>query len=152
MKKALALSTLIVSVLALMAVLNMGFASFISIGTYDAVTGEAKTVFAVGEPVRIKASSDGKPINITVKDPDGITVYFESYDDLNYDKTLNGITVKSGWYTVEVSSPINSQQYNFACISFNVIPEAPLGTIGTATIIVLAFTSFGLIKQRRSKI
>lgn len=124
------------------------FAADISVGTYDA-TGQPKEIFAAGEQVRIKASSSQTPITIVVKDPDGLVVHSEVYDGNEYDETLSGITTKSGWYTVEASSPIDSTLKNFACTYFNVVPDVPLGTAGAATAIVFALAFYSLARRRK---
>jgi hypothetical protein len=131
--------------------LTIGFAAYISIGTYDATTGQPKEIFAAGEQVRIKANSSDKPITIVVKDPDGYVVHNEEYDGYEYDKVLSGLTTKGGWYTVEASSPIDTVRINFACTYFNVVPDVPLGTAGATTAIAFALAFYSLARRRKLK-
>jgi len=82
-----------------------------------------RDTFAGGEAVRIIAESSHKPITITATDPDGNVVHSEIYDGYIYDKTINGLTDKSGWYTVEASSPMDNVRKNYACTYLHVVPE-----------------------------
>ncbi len=132
-------------------IVKLGKAGSISVGTYDAA-GVPREVFLEGEEVRIIAESTDSPITITVTDPDGIIVLTETYYGYIYNKTLGGLTEKSGWYTVEAASPIDQVRRNYASTYFNVIPEVPFGTITAATAGLFALGFYGLKRSRKQLI
>ena len=133
--------------LSLLMIVRPILAGSISAGTYDA-TGIPRDTFASGEAIRIVAESSHKPITVTVTDPDGNVAHFEIYDGYIYDKTLNGLTDKSGWYTVEASSPIDNVRKNYACTYLHVVPEIPLGTLGALAAILLAMGFFSFVRHK----
>lgn len=133
--------------LSLLVIVRPILAGSISAGTYD-VTGLPRDTFAGGEAVRIIAESTHSPITITVTDPDGNVAHTETYDGFIYDKILNDLTDKSGWYTVEASSPMDNVRKNYACIYLHVVPEIPLGTLGALTAILLAMGFFSFIRNK----
>jgi hypothetical protein len=122
-------------------------AASISVGVYDKL-GNSRDTFNIGEDIRVIASSSNEPITIVISDPDGVIIYTEVYNGYTYDKTLSGLTLKLGWYTVEASSPLNSKKINYACTYFNVVPEIPTGTIGVATVFLLSMGFYGLMKRK----
>lgn len=142
------LALVVLGVLAFSFVMNAAEASNISVGTYD-VTGLAKDTFASLEDVRIIAQSSHTPITIRIFDPDDVEVYSATMDVYVYDETISGVTTKSGLYTVEASSPMSSAQKNFATVFFNVVPEAPIGTVSIALVMISAFGFYGLVKRRK---
>lgn len=142
----LALATL--AVLLCSSLVKVGKAGSISVGTYD-VWGSPRDVFSGGEDIRIIADSSDKPITITVTDPHGNAVYNETYSGFRYDKTLSGLTKKSGWYTVEASSPMDKARKNYACTYFNTVPEIPLGTFGAAATILLGLSFYGFVRRKK---
>jgi len=149
MRKAFAyLALVVLGVLTFSFVMNAAKASNISVGTYD-VTGLAKDTFASLEDVRIIAQSSHKPITIIIFDSDDVEVYSETMDVYVYDETISGITTKSGLYTVQASSPLSSTRKNFAIVFFNIVPEAPIGTISIALVMISAFGFYGLVKRRK---
>lgn len=150
MKRTVAYMALIVlGALMLSSLMNVAKAPSISVGTYDSNTGAAKDAFVPLEDVRIIAQSSHRPITINILDPDNVEVYSETVDSYNYERTITGITVRSGWYTVDASSPLSSTRKNFATVSFNVVPEAPFGTVSFAIVSLGAFGLYGLIKRRK---
>jgi len=148
MKKTLTFLTL-----AMVAALSCSFlvkhvnAGSISVGIYD-TTGLLRETFNVGEDIRIIADSSDMPITITVRDPDDVVVYTESYEGYKYDKILSGLTGKLGWYTVEATSSIDTVRRNYSCTYFNVVPEIPLGTIGAAAATFLGLGFYGLVRRK----
>ena len=137
LKKKLLLCSLLI-----LAIIQCGFlvqvvqAGSIDVGVYDA-SGTLREIFGVGEDIRIIASSSDKPITIVILDPDGIVVHTETVDAYDYNKILSGLTTKLGWYTVEASSPIDIVRKNYGCTFFHVIPEIPLGTLGSLATLIL---------------
>jgi hypothetical protein len=130
MKKTLTFLVSVVFVALLCSFLvKVGQAGGISLGTYG-TTGLPRDFFNQGEAVRIIANSTDMPILINVTDPDGIVVYTETYYGYVYDKILSGLTEKLGKYTVEASSPYDTEQKNYARTYFNIVPT-PVG--GEAT-------------------
>jgi len=119
----------------------------ISVGTYDS-TGLPRDTFAAGESVRIIADSSHSPITITVTDPDGNDVHTETYEGYKYDKILDGLTDKSGWYTVEASSAMDEVRKNYACTYLHVVPEIPLGTLGALAAIFLGMGFFAFVRRK----
>ncbi len=149
MKRTQAYMALIVlSVFAVSSLMAMAKASSISVGTYD-VTGLARDTFARLEDVRIIAQSSSKPITIKLFDPDNVEVFSETRDVYIYDRTVSGVTTKSGVYTVEASSPFSTTRKNFATVFFNVIPEAPFGTASIVMASLGALGVYGLVKRRK---
>lgn len=97
-------------------------------------------------------SSSHKPITINATDPHGNLAYTKLWDNYEFDITLSNLTETGGWYTVEASSPIDRVRKNYACTYyFNVVPENPLGTIGSAATILLALSFYGLVRRRRPR-
>lgn len=149
MRKAFAcLALVVLGVLAFSFVMNTAEASNISVGTYD-VTGLAKDTFASLEDVRIIAQSSHTPITIRIFDPDDVEVYSATLDVYIFDEIVSGVTVKSGLYSVEASSPMSSTRKNFGIVFFNVVPEAPIGTMSIALVMISAFGFYGLVKRRK---
>lgn len=149
MRKALGYMALVVlGSLMFSFVMNKAEASSISVGTYD-ITGLAKDNFASLEDVRIIAQSSHKPITIRIFDPDGVEVYSVTMDVFIFDEILSGVTAKGGLYSVEASSPMSLTRKNFGIVFFNVVPEAPIGTISITLVMVGAFGFYGLVKRRK---
>jgi hypothetical protein len=121
--------------------------------------GTITSTFEMGEKVRIVAYSGSLPIEIIIKDPEGVTRHRETVYTLNYDKILSGITDQPGWWEVTMreggeiapralSADPTSTQY---LTSFNnVIPEVPLGTL---SILIAFFAAFSItLFRKRSKL
>jgi hypothetical protein len=142
------MALVVLSVLTISFVMNVAKASSISVGTYDA-SGLAKDAFASLEPVRIIAESTNKPLTIKIYDPDNLEIFSETKDVYIYDNTLEGITTKSGIYTVEASSPMSSTRKNFATVFFNVIPEVQFGTASIAIVSLGALGVYRLAKRKK---
>jgi hypothetical protein len=83
------------------------------VGTYT-TGGVLTSSFLKGDSVRIEANSSNIPITINVTDPDGILIYTEIYNGSAYNKILSGLAEKIGKYTVEVTSPFDTEQKNYA--------------------------------------
>jgi hypothetical protein len=148
MRRNLTFIALFVFALLCSSLVKVGHAGSISAGTYD-TTGLHRDQFVGGEDVRIIADSSDMPITITVTDPDGIIVHTEIYPGYKYDEILSGLTEKSGWYTVEASSPLDTVRKNYACTYFKVIPEVPLGTIAAAMTMSLGLGFFLVQRKKR---
>lgn len=130
---------------------KVGQAGSISVGIYD-IWGSPRDSFSGGEDLRIISDSVDTPITITVTDPDNVVVHTETYPGIRYDKVLSGLTKKSGWYTVEASSPIDSVRKNYACTYFNTVPEIPLGTVGAAATIFLGLVFYGFVRYKKLRL
>ena len=108
--------------------------------------GSTTDTFAMGENVRIVAySTDPCPYEIVIIDSEGVIRYTETCNTPNYEKVLNGITDKPGWW--EVKAGATSTRY--ATAFFNVIPEIPFGTL---SILLTCFAALGIsLLQKRVK-
>jgi len=168
MKKPLAFLALVVFVFLLCSFLvKVGQAGRIGVGTY--YTGGVPTDdFVQGYDVRIIADSSDIPITINVTDPDGVFVHTETHYGYVYDKILSNLTQKIGKYTVEVTSPWDEEQENYARTYYNVFspivggkavpinipakkPELQFPWIWLPTIILLSVTTVVYVKLKKKK-
>jgi hypothetical protein len=122
--------------------------------------GTISSTFAMGEEVRIIASSTGS-WNIIVSDPSGTAQFTDAFT-LQYNKTISGITDTPGNWTVKLypvlkGSPTpqtepSPQTTSSTSITYTVdppatvVPEAPLGTI---SIFLALFAAFGIALFRK---
>lgn len=148
MKKQLIPAIILFATLTSLLFIRLGQASTINVGTYDA-TGDPKETFAIGELVRIKASSTHKPIRIEIRDPDNLLLHQEEFDGYEYDQTFDHLTQKHGWHTVIATSRIDEQRTNYGCVYFNVIPEVPLGIVSATTTMLLGLGFYGFIRHKK---
>jgi len=151
MKKISLLALALFAALLSCSLVRLGQAGTISVGTYDPTADPPmpRDFFHGGEDVRVIATSSDKPITITVTDPDGTVVHSETYDGYEYDDVLADVTEKSGWHTVEASSPIDTVRKNYACTYFNVIPEVPLAILGAGTMMLLGLGFYVVVQRKK---